>query len=435
MVSSDLSILGQTQAASMFCKASLARDYPRCQSSVVAALYERRKFGRSQTAATDCINARGKPLTCRAVAQRRRKRLGLALDAGHKLLQLSSCSNLPAYYSASVLKEFDHRNVAPACSVVLLLLLCLTPSLTTSAAVETNPANGLLWADDSGEILFTAAGIVRFDWERQVFELQRERALDLMAYLVPHRHLQREFSVRDSSGEIYSGRFFSLASSQTYDGPTILTGKITGMDETPPLFAIQGGYPGNIGPGAKRRFNRRLHDDLEKAGLLKTISPTEMPRPIERIHTEWFGDRDKIRLRAEIFPETFRLGSEARIHLFYTPGLTPPPTFDTVKIQTILSQTNGFFCNTAHSIPDKLTPETIKFGFHLMRWKPWGPVYGAIKSRAKSGPAKLSLRMVLRQRTPNGHEVVCSVEIPSQELMILPPVEATATPEAKRTTN
>ncbi len=308
-------------------------------------------------------------------------------------------------------------------------------AVVTSAGELRDASASLRWeGDQPGMVLFTANDIVRFDWQRQVFELQRERAMDLMAYLVAHKHLQRGFSVRDNGGEIYEGRFFSLTSSQSYDGPTILA-SISGVGEAPPLFAITGGYPGSIGEGAKKRFNQRLHDDLEKAGLLKSIPPTEKLRPIERIHTEWFGDRDQIRLRAEIFPETFRRGSEARVHLFFTQGLTPPPTFDTVEIRIILSQTNGFFCNTEHSIPDKLTPETIKSGFHLMRWKPWGPVYGAIESQAKSGPAKLSLCMVLRKKTPKGQEVVCSVEIPSQELMILRSIEANATPEARRTTN
>jgi len=296
--------------------------------------------------------------------------------------------------------------------------------------------------DDSGDILFTAGDIVRFDWEQQLVELRRERAMDLMAALVPHTHLQRSFTVRDADGDIYSGRFFSPASSQSYDGPTILT-SFPGFSEAPPLFAIQGGYPGTIGEGAKKRFHPRLRADLEKAGLLKLISPADKPQPIERIHTEWCGDRNQHRFRAEIFPETFRIGQTARVHLFFTPPAltqaeaasaerdirarlagkavaTAPPIFDTVQVSSTLSQTNGFFCTTDHSIAEKLTPETIKSGFYLLRWKPWGTVYGAVKSTAEPGPATLSFTLTLRKQTTNGLEVVSTATIPPQKLTILP---------------
>lgn len=304
------------------------------------------------------------------------------------------------------------------------ILLCITglPGLICRAEEIKDRANGLRWeADQTGAVLFTAADIVRFDWERQVFELKRERAMDLMAYLVPHRHLQRGFVVRDAAGVIYEGRFFSTASSQSYDGPTILSSM---AELAPPLYAIQGGYPGGDGKRDKARFNQRLHDDLAKAGLLKTISPTEKPAAFEIIRTEWLGDRDKIRMRAEIFTETFHLGQTARVHFFFTPGLTPPPAFDAVEIRSSLTQDSGFFCTTDHSIPDKLTPDTIKAGAYVLRWKPWGPVFGASETTAKAGPATLSLELILRKQTPKGQEVVCTATIPAQKLTILPAVDS-----------
>jgi hypothetical protein len=291
-------------------------------------------------------------------------------------------------------------------------------------------ATGLRWEDDAGKVLFTAEDIVRFDWERQVFELKREPAMNLMVYMVPHLHLHRSFVVRDAGGAIYEGQFVSSASSQSYDGPTILTG----MSESPPLYAIQGWY-GEGGKRDKERFNQRLHDDLEKAGLLKTISPTEKPLPIEKIHTEWLGDRDKIRMRAEIFTETFRIGQPARVHLFFTQGLTPPPAFDTVEIHSTLAQDSGFFCTTDHSIHNKLTPEMIKAGVYVLRWKPWGPVFGAGETMAKAGPATLSLELILRKQTKNGQEVVCTATIPPQKLTLVPPAETGGTPVTAQPAN
>jgi hypothetical protein len=297
------------------------------------------------------------------------------------------------------------------------------PGFAINAEEIKSQANGLRWeGENTGKVLFTAEDIVRFDWERQVFELKRERAMDLMAYMVPHMHLHRAFAVRDTEGAIYGGQFVSPVSSQSYDGPTIL--QSMSEETAPPFYCIHGGYP--RGGGGKRddeRFNQRLHDDLEKAGLLKTIPVTEKPLPLERISTDWLGDRDKIRIRAEIFTETFRIGQTARVHLFFTPGLTPPPSFDTVEIQSKLTQDNGFFCTTDHSIPDKLTPETIKAGIHVLRWKPWGPVFGAGETMAKAGVATLSLELILRKQTTNGQEVVCTATIPAQKLTLLPPVD------------
>lgn len=315
------------------------------------------------------------------------------------------------------------RNMARIRAALWMLFFSAAlPGFISGAAETANQTNGLRWEDETGKILFTAHDIVRFDWERQVFELKRESAMDLMAYLVPHRHLQRAFLVRDDEGEIYGGRFFSPTSSQSYDGPTIPTG----MGESPPVYAIQGGYPGGGGKRDRERFNQRLHDDLEKAGLLKAIPSPEKPLPIEKIHTEWLGDRDKIRMRAEIFPETFRIGQPARVHLFFTPGLTPPPTFDTVEFHSTLAQDSGFFCTTDHSIPNKLTPETIKAGVYVLRWKPWGLVYGASETLAKAGSATLTLDLILRKQTTNGQEVVCAATIPPQKLTILPTVHAGA---------
>ncbi len=80
----------------------------------------------------------------------------------------------------------------------------------------------LSWVDEvTGETLFTVEDIVRFDWERQVFELERSRAMDLTARFRTYGQC-RGFRVQDAQGIIYRGSFFSAASSMAYRGPTIL---------------------------------------------------------------------------------------------------------------------------------------------------------------------------------------------------------------------
>jgi hypothetical protein len=297
------------------------------------------------------------------------------------------------------------------------LLAATTAAPINPPAVAPDAAT-LRWEDaEDGRLLFALEDVVRFDWDRQVFELKRERAMDLLAYMAPHRYLSRSFRVRDAQGPIYSGQFVSPVSSMTYRGPTIQTGM---AEVDPPLYALQPGYPGRLARDEDQRFAPRLRQALEKAGLLKAIPRNEKPAPIQRLSTEWHGDRASLRVRAEFFPETFRLGQTARVHLFFVPAQTNMPLFDTVQIESSLTQEGGFFCTVDHSLPDRVTPETIKSGVHILRWKPWGPVYGATETVAKPGQAKLSLNVILRKNTPQGQESVCSVAIPAQALTVLP---------------
>jgi hypothetical protein len=305
--------------------------------------------------------------------------------------------------------------------------LSAAPPPPLAAGTQPGSASGaalLRWEDEAtGKVLFSLDDIVRFDWDRQVFELKRERAMDLLVCLVPHLHLSRSFVVRDSQGVIYAGRFISPAMSATYAGPTIQTGL---AEVEPPLYAIQGGYPARLAGGDDRRFAPRLRQALEQGGVLKAIPANEKAVPIQRLSTEWLGERDNLRVRAELFPETFRLGQPARVHLFFVFGKAGPPPFDTVQLESSLTQPGGFFCTVDHSIAGKLTADAVKGGVHILRWKPWGPVYGAAETTAKAGAATLSLRVTLRKNTPRGEEAVCSVAIPAQALTILASAPASA---------
>ena len=80
-------------------------------------------------------------------------------------------------------------------------------------------ANYPQWVDDkTGRVLFDAKDIVRFDWEKQIFELSRRRAMDLTV----HMREVSQFAIRDKAGLIYRGRFIPIESSIAYNGPTIV---------------------------------------------------------------------------------------------------------------------------------------------------------------------------------------------------------------------
>jgi len=250
-------------------------------------------------------------------------------------------------------------------------------------------------AKDSGEVLFSLNDIVRFDWDRQVFELTREKAMDFMAWQAPHvGGLQREFKVRDSETLFYEGRAISPASSIPYDGPTIIEPSI---DLPPPLFEIRAGYPEAMGETDKR-FHPRLRTVLEKSGKLGEIPTAEKPNPIAKTSSEWVGPRDRMRIRAEIFPETLRIGAEARAHVFFAPQGKNPVRPERIEIHSTLTTDGGaFFCTTDHSVRDQVAlAAAFRKGVVVLRWQPWGPVYGAEQSEAKPGPGEIKFRVILR---------------------------------------
>jgi hypothetical protein len=289
------------------------------------------------------------------------------------------------------------------------------PALLAAAPPRAAPARGLRWEDPQTErVLFTVEDVVRFDWDRQVFELTRPAAMDAMAYLYPHGRQYRAFAVRDEAGVIYRGRCFSMGSSLAYDGPTLVAGTPAAA---PPLFAVEGGYPAGGGRRDRERFAPRLRAALAEAGVLRPIPPAAQARPLARLATPWHGDKKTLRVRADIFPETLRLGSEARAHLFLAPGAAGLPDLESVEIHSRLTQNEErFFCTTAHAA----TPAAVSNGVHVIRWRPWGPVYGAIEPNAKAGPAQLAFAVIARRKTGAGPPSVLSVRLPAQEVTVLP---------------
>ena len=272
-------------------------------------------------------------------------------------------------------------------------------------------------AKDSGEILFSLDDIVRFDWSRQVFELTREKAMDFMAWQAPHvGGSRREFKVQNSETVFYEGRAINPASSIPYDGPTIIE---PSTDLPPPLFEIRAGYPEALGE-TDQRFHARLQAALAKAGKLAAIPTVEKLNPIAKTSSEWVGERDRMRIRAEIFPETFRIGAKARAHVFFAPQGKNPVRPERIEIHSTLTAEGGaFFCTTDHSLQD---PEVLSAAFRkgvtVLRWKPWGPVYGAEQSEAKPGPGEIRFQVVLRDADG---KAIGEYKPPPLKVTVLPP--------------
>ncbi len=175
----------------------------------------------------------------------------------------------------------------------------------------------LRWADEeTGQTLFDIDDIVRFDWKKQIFELTRQSAMDLLS---KQTKLYRKFTLINGTETIYSGAFVSHLSSIGFPGPAIFFDGGDLNKIKPPLFEIDNGYPEPIAKSEPDpRFSERLKNALERAGVLEEIEPNNPPVPIESITHGWFGEKDGLRALVEVFPETFRPGRGMRIHIHLT---------------------------------------------------------------------------------------------------------------------
>jgi hypothetical protein len=143
------------------------------------------------------------------------------------------------------------------------------------------------WLDsETGKILFTNRDIVSFDWNQQIFELDRERVRYLMSLPLS---CKRKFIIRDPKDIIYEGGTFysGLSPCSFYDGPTIIT-QIYSNDNHGwlPLYKIQELEKVTDSPyGGLRLSNpkifllqvgHRLKALLEASGVFHSINKDEV---------------------------------------------------------------------------------------------------------------------------------------------------------------
>ncbi|MBL7223638.1 MAG: hypothetical protein ISS72_07285 [Candidatus Brocadiae bacterium] len=288
-------------------------------------------------------------------------------------------------------------------------------------ATEARADAGLRWVDDkTGRVWFTAGDIVRFDWERQFFELKRRPAMAVMANDL---RLKRSFTVRDEEGIIYRGTFMSLVSSSSFRGPTIVTGPVD-KSMRPPLFRIDAGYPGRIEGDPDGRRVPRLRAALDRAGVLGAIDTAKPPKPIERLSSKWSDERGGLRARVELFPETFRIGEKARLHAIVFGRNDAHTTADVVEIHATVEANGGKFgCSTHWTLPLK---EMLDERVHPTEWKPWGPVFGSEQATARPGPATLRVQVLTRKKTgeTSYSAALATLEVEPMAITILPQQDA-----------
>ncbi len=290
-------------------------------------------------------------------------------------------------------------------------LLCEPPGQEQGG--QTAPVE-LSWVDEeTGKVLFTVADIVRFDWEHQLFELERSRAMDLTTWLGTHWSATPGFEVRDADGLIYAGYFNAVPGLELAPKPNI----VIPLESS--WLHIRDSSSDEAAPSAAR-----LLVALDEAGVLGEISDEEQPMPFNRICTCWVGDKQEIAVRTEYFPETFRVGEECRAHVFLSDSPGPRLTNAEWTITIKLLANEGRF--RSESLIEGIEPYTL-FGegngflhCYICRFRPWQPTSGSVESAPEPGPGKVSLIVTAKKRNGEAVQTVGMWRTHQQKVTILP---------------
>lgn len=280
--------------------------------------------------------------------------------------------------------------------------------------VCTDPGNDSLF--------FDSCDIVTFDWDRQCFELSRERAMDLYAHLAGLRH---EFILSDDRGSIYGGEWVSIASSVALPGPVI---EFPGLGDAlqPPLYRIQLCYPAGAfsqNQGDDPRYSERLREGLARAGALGYLDLHQRPDPIQVSSHGWYGPKDGLRMFIRLFPETLRWGQTARfhIHLIGADAWDPATHVVEICVDGELKQEGTWQCSTRRVFP---LQRNHWRDIYVVKTDPWKPQEDGNQSSSFVIPAfaraVVQIRKVLDASTNLYSDSLAMVISPAIDVQILP---------------
>ncbi|GAH16547.1 unnamed protein product, partial [marine sediment metagenome] len=171
----------------------------------------------------------------------------------------------------------------------------------------------------------------RFDWKKQIFELKRETAMDLMART--SGSLYFPFIIKTSDKIIYEGYFMSCSSSFFSNKPTIYFDRWD-KKVVPPMYKISGGYPTD-------KYNPLMHEILKNNGKIKNISEKDYSLPLKYEFIGWHGERGVFQIALVIFTETLKIGRKAVFHLHISKGPKFRLSPDRLELQVKLITDNG----------------------------------------------------------------------------------------------
>ena len=268
---------------------------------------------------------------------------------------------------------------------------------STSAAEGHTPH--LVWRDaESRRVLFASDDVICFDWDRQVFLLRLDAALNFHAWTPPHMHQFRRLVVEDAEGAIYDAYWVSPVSSQSFPGPVYRTSSHSR------LVTIEGGYPPRAPQAGEKddlRLAERLRIGLDRAGVLRRIDPDTARHAISVIRPPgdtWHDCGEDLKVRVEVFPDTFRLNGKARAHIFFAGGERLRTSIDAITIESRLLANRGTFRGEGRT--EAIPPSVIDDGIYVYEFAPWNPVEGS-RPAASVGTGAVGLSLLFQKREGN----------------------------------
>lgn len=306
---------------------------------------------------------------------------------------------------------------------VILLACAVIPSIASDVRPDQQAKrDDLRWVTEGDStVLWTVKDIVRFDWDKQVFELRRDKAMDFLDLRLSFGQYRR-FRVEDAAGTIYQGSFVSPISSMGYDGPTILTQPL-GDAPSPPLFRIDGGYGGYSFSGKSRgseRFAPRLKAALEKAGVLSKIEPSSVkPIELKPFLGGWHYIGSGLTLWAHLYPETLRIGSKARFHVSIFVPDKCPHDLDAIRVEAILLSNHGTDVLVQELL--RLPAKQLKSGENSFtctfdHWADNGNPF----PKASPGPARFVLKVFVEKQVNGQRTISGTYDMQSGDITLLP---------------
>ncbi|MFO7956802.1 MAG: hypothetical protein R6X33_06845 [Candidatus Brocadiia bacterium] len=327
----------------------------------------------------------------------------------------------------------NRRDLASLLSLVVCVLVAGASDLASFAAPPEAGAHAdyarrvresedlLHWVDArTGEVLWTDRDILRFDWERQLFELRRPKAIELAL----RRPWQGGLELYDADGLVYWCVLTSGASSVAYARPAVMQFK-PGL----PLLRIAASYPEGWPVEEDLRFDPRLREALDEAGVLAAVPEDDRP---ERVRVKGLGSVEPAggpRMWLRFAPETLRGGRETWFALRVSSPEDLPEDAWGVRVTVRLKRIEGgyFTSDTVSLSKDMFRGRTCVFTMDLFR--------PGLERLAGPWPRPAELSATIALDVPGATEVE-QWELSPTQVGILPPAgrDEADTPAARALT-
>jgi TonB family protein len=162
-----------------------------------------------------------------------------------------------------------------------------------------------------GTVLFTEADITGYDPAKIIFELSPEKSAELIK--MPTYGGRNPFAMKDETGVICRGYFYSMISSINFTGPVIMIDQTNGSVAAP-YFALRSGYPDYSQAYTDKTQTDRIAAAMTKAGKIIDIDNKSLPLKQKWTGAVKFAEIDGLSVSILTFPDSFAINKPTIMH-------------------------------------------------------------------------------------------------------------------------